>query len=315
MTHPTRMSVVPAVLLAVALGSSPALALNTRSFVASFGSDASTCARTQPCRTLQVAHDKTVAGGEVNMIDVAGFGTLVITKSLSVVNDGVGSAGVLVPPGVDGVTVNAGSNDIVNLRGLMIEGAGIGGSGITILSAKAVTIQRCTIHNLVNHGIVVLNANPVQVTVSDTYIAGVGLVGVVVQPTGTTTVTAVLNRLEVYNSGSHGIAPMGNQTFGVSKMTVIDTISAQNGGHGFYVYENSCSSGNSSVLQLIRVNAHHNAPVGVEADGSCASLVLTGATLLDYPFPYALSNGATGSTYGDNAMQGWGDDLTPIARR
>ncbi len=32
--------------------------------------------------------------GEINMLDPAGYGTVVVTKSISIVNDGVGSAGV-----------------------------------------------------------------------------------------------------------------------------------------------------------------------------------------------------------------------------
>jgi hypothetical protein len=38
---------------------------------------------------LQKAHDRTNPGGEVNMLDAAGYGSVVISKSISIVNDGV----------------------------------------------------------------------------------------------------------------------------------------------------------------------------------------------------------------------------------
>src|SRR6266571_8637351 len=98
-------------LLALGLGMAPAHALNTRSFVSASGLDTNSCARTAPCRTLQVAHDKTSPGGEINMLDPAGYGTVIITKSISIMNDGVGSAGVLVPSGGTGITINAGAGD------------------------------------------------------------------------------------------------------------------------------------------------------------------------------------------------------------
>ena len=118
-------SVFLGTLLALGLSTAPAHALNTRSFISANGLDTNACTRTAPCRTLQKAHDETNAGGEINMLDPAGYGTVTITKSISIVNDGVGSAGVLVPPGGIGITVNAGASDRINLRGLIIEGAGV----------------------------------------------------------------------------------------------------------------------------------------------------------------------------------------------
>ena len=48
---------------------------------------------------------------------------MTIAHAISIVNDGVGTAGVIVPSGGTGVTINAGTNDAVSLRGLTIEGA------------------------------------------------------------------------------------------------------------------------------------------------------------------------------------------------
>jgi len=73
----------------------------------------STAARS--CRTLAVALTATNAGGEIDVLDPAGYDSLTITKAISIVNDGVGTAGVIVPSGV-GITINAGTSDAVSLR-------------------------------------------------------------------------------------------------------------------------------------------------------------------------------------------------------
>src|SRR5882724_7095100 len=125
--------------LACLLHIPPAQALNTRSFISANGLDTNPCTRTQPCRTLQKAHDSTSAGGEINMLDPAGYGIVTITKAISIVNDGVGSAGILVPSAGTGITINAGTNDKINLRGLIIEGAGVGENGIAFATGKSLT--------------------------------------------------------------------------------------------------------------------------------------------------------------------------------
>jgi hypothetical protein len=134
-------SLFAASLLALGFSSAPAQVLNTRSFISANGVDTNPCTRPAPCRTLQKAHDSTNAGGEINMLDPAGYGTVTINKAISIVNDGVGSAGVLVPSAGTGITINGGVNDIINLRGLIIEGAGVGFFGIVFNSGASLTIE------------------------------------------------------------------------------------------------------------------------------------------------------------------------------
>lgn len=56
-----------------------------RSFVASYGNDANPCSVTLPCRSFNAALAQTVAGGEVIALDSAGYGTMTITQSASVI--------------------------------------------------------------------------------------------------------------------------------------------------------------------------------------------------------------------------------------
>src|SRR5947208_13498090 len=110
---------VPAALLAFALYAAPAEAQLSRTFVsAATGNDANNCDRPTPCRTFQGAHDKTNSQGEVTVLDPGGYGGLTITKSISIVNDGVGEASVLVSGGAIGILIQAPAAAYVNLRGI-----------------------------------------------------------------------------------------------------------------------------------------------------------------------------------------------------
>ena len=71
-------------------------ALNNRTWVSGKGTDTAGCGPVgNPCRTLQYAHDNTAAGGEINVLDAAGYGAVAIGKAISIINDGAGVAGVL----------------------------------------------------------------------------------------------------------------------------------------------------------------------------------------------------------------------------
>jgi hypothetical protein len=211
MSKTTASVSVVACLLALGLHPSPAGAANTRSFISANGDDTNSCARPKPCRTLQKAHDNTNAGGEINMLDPAGYGPVTITKSISIVNDGVGSAGILVPPDGDGITINAGATDIINLRGLIIEGAGAGSTGILFLSGLSLTIENSVVRNLNGPGIALAPNVSSHIAISNTLVANNASDGIYMQPHGDDLIVeAVFNRVEAYKNGRRGIAIYGN---------------------------------------------------------------------------------------------------------
>src|SRR5262249_20871448 len=149
-----KSSLLVASLLALGLHAAPAQAQLSRTFVsAAIGNDANNCDRPTPCRTFQAAHDKTNPDGEVTVLDPGGFGALTITKSIAIINDGVGEAGMLVS-GTVGVTVNAGAASYVKLRGITVQGiGGIGGTGIQFNSGFAFTLENCFVRNNFSDGI------------------------------------------------------------------------------------------------------------------------------------------------------------------
>src|SRR5690242_8003749 len=85
----------------------------TRTFVSPAGNDADNCSLAAPCRTFAAAYTATNAGGEIAVLGTAGYGPLTINKAISIVNGGGFEAGIAVPSGGNGITVNAGANDDV----------------------------------------------------------------------------------------------------------------------------------------------------------------------------------------------------------
>src|SRR5262245_30952985 len=94
-----RVTAIASVVLAVTLGASPAHAQATRTWVSGVGDDANPCSRTAPCRTFAGAISKTVAHGEISVLDPGGYGAVTITKSITLSGDGTLA-------GITGATVN-----------------------------------------------------------------------------------------------------------------------------------------------------------------------------------------------------------------
>ncbi len=146
-------------LVAILIACLPSLvcAQATRTWVSGVGDDANPCSRTAPCKTFAGAISKTAAGGEIDALDPGGFGGVTITKAITI--DGGGSlTGVLVS-GTNGITVNAGANDVVVLRNLDINGLGTGLSGISLLAGRRLIVEDSKIYGFINNGIYVAPAS------------------------------------------------------------------------------------------------------------------------------------------------------------
>jgi len=112
----------------------------TRTWVSGVGDDANPCSRTAPCKTFAGAISKTAAGGEISVLDPGGYGAVNITKSITI--SGVGeNASILGGLATNGVSINAGPNDVVTLRGIQINGAGVGLVGIRFNTGAALIVD------------------------------------------------------------------------------------------------------------------------------------------------------------------------------
>src|SRR3954454_23782265 len=147
--RPIALLAIAAGFVAPLLASAPASAQATRTWVSGVGDDANPCSRTAPCKTFAGAISKTAAGGEMNCLDPGGFGGVTTIKAMTF-NCGYTLGSILVA-GVPGITVNAGVNDRVSIRGIQLTGinqtATAGTIGIRILAASTVSIEGSVISN------------------------------------------------------------------------------------------------------------------------------------------------------------------------
>src|SRR5215469_2475697 len=137
------IALLSAATLAATVVSTDVHALANRTFVSGNGSDANPCSLAAPCRSFTGALGQTNPGGEIAVLDTAGYGAVTINKAVSIVNEEGVEAGITVTTG-DGITISAAASDVVNLRGLTLVGAG-GTNGITFNTGSALNIQNCVI--------------------------------------------------------------------------------------------------------------------------------------------------------------------------
>jgi len=146
--------------IVLSMAAAPASALRQRTFVSGGvnGTDANAafdCDLTHPCRTFNVAIGAASAGGEVVILDTAGYGPFTINKSIKVIGPSGVYGGISVQGGAGattGIVINAGNGDDITLRGLDIGGVpGAVGPfpdiGIDIQNAGGVHIEKSSIGN------------------------------------------------------------------------------------------------------------------------------------------------------------------------
>jgi hypothetical protein len=173
------------------LAASAASAQATRTWVSGVGDDANPCSRTAPCKTFAGAISKTATGGIISVLDPGGFGSVTITKSITI--DGTAQDASVLATGVTGINIAGGTGAFtVVLRNLDINGApGTGTSGGVVVSTNVVGvhIENCRISGFPGRGIDFRPTNggtgpaaePQAVLyVSNTEIVGVGAVGLYV---------------------------------------------------------------------------------------------------------------------------------------
>jgi hypothetical protein len=129
----------------------------TRTWVSGVGDDANPCSRTAPCKTFAGAIAKTATGGEIDALDPGGFGTVTVTKSITL--DGTGTLASILASGTNGINVN-GTDIVVRVRGLSINGAGstIGVNGINFISGAALFVEDTVIDTFSNMGVGVITS-------------------------------------------------------------------------------------------------------------------------------------------------------------
>lgn len=283
--HPIQLFAMLAFVLFAAL---TAQAQSQRTWVSGSGDDQNPCTRGAPCASFGGALSKTAMGGEISVIDAGGYGSLLITKSITI--DGTGSFASILADATIGVNINITSasdtKKTVRLRGLSINGSGgssgpnTGTRGIRVSSALAVHVEDCAIDAFSQDGI--------EVVVS----------------------TAMVTELHVRNTVirncvSDGIS-LTNSVAGGLVLATIDNTQLSNNGTGLNANQRSRASVRNST-----VNSNTTAGITVggttDVDVTIASCTLSynpSAVLVNLGTARVARSLITGNTNGLNRVGG-----------
>ena len=156
------------VFTACVLFGTSAFAQAPRTWVSGVGDDVNPCSRTAPCKTFAGAISKTAIGGEISVLDPGGYGSVTITKPITI--SGVGTQASILSSGVQGVIINitsvpqAPQTDTVTLRNIQINGAGttLGTNGVHVFGNTTVILDHCNIFGFGTNGILAEGTSKVE---------------------------------------------------------------------------------------------------------------------------------------------------------
>lgn len=234
------------VVTVLALGASaPAHAQATRTWISGVGDDVNPCSRTAPCKTFAGAIVKTAAAGEISALDPGTFGAVTITKSITL--NGDGDLAGITSAGTNGITINAGPNDVVLLHNLSINGAGMGLDGIRVLSAGMLVVENCTISGVTQNGIEMAVSGNTALAVRKTSFIG-GAAGVRLTSGA---VAASLRDVSIVGATNGVYASVGTTSVSHSVMAENTGVGALADGSAVINLESNMLTGNATAVQAL----------------------------------------------------------------
>jgi hypothetical protein len=250
----------------------PATGAAQRTFVSAVGSDAAACSLAAPCRGFAAALVQTNPGGEIVVLDSAGYGPVTINKAVSIVVPPGIYAGVSVTaPGTDGIVISAGAGEEVVLRGLTINNQG-GNNGVVFNSGAALYVESCTIRGFALASMANLKFAPggaSKLFVKDSYIRG-GQAGINLA-NGATLASATIDNTRIESNVNGIIASFSGA------LTLRNSIVAENTNHGV-----SLQTGAGQVLDaaLDNVMLSNNDTNGLNVAGSNITVAMSSSTVV-----------------------------------
>jgi hypothetical protein len=236
--------------------SAVAQAQATRTWVSGVGDDVNPCSRTAPCKTYAAAIAKTATNGEISTLDPGGYGSVTITKSITIEGTAGQGYGSIIhggsPTGTNGVTIafdmfSASSppetNKTVRLRNLNINGnagmTGNPGSGLrsirilggTMVTNTEVFVEDCVLDGSQGNpgrGIEDTRSGGGKLIVTNTTVRNMAGTGIVVIPaSGANRIDAIIDNVRVHNCGFGIVVSSGG------RMVVTNSVVSANTNHAF----------------------------------------------------------------------------------
>lgn len=303
---------------AALLGSSllfaePVQAQATRTWVSGVGDDVNPCSRTAPCKTFAGAISKTAAGGEIDCLDPGGFGTVTITKSITI--DCTGTFGsVLNSGGINGFVINDSATGTpgtirVILRGLSVDGAGVtpGLNGIRFVSGASLLVENVMIQNSRNgYGVSFRPSGAAKLMLTDVTLTGNGDGatggGVLVQPTGAAgTARVVLRGVRIFNNGGNGLqVDTAGNTAAAGNAVIVEKSEISGNVNGLLV--NTPASTTTALISLDDSAIFNNSNRGILAGGATTVVLVGNTRITGNNVGVQFGTGAVVQSYGDNRL-------------
>jgi hypothetical protein len=214
----------------------------TRTWVSGVGDDVNPCSRTAPCKTYAGAISKTAKDGEISTLDPGGYGTVTITKSITINGGGTGAGyGSILSASTNGVVINitdaADVRKAVRLNWLDINGASTGLDGIRFLAGTSLHIENTVVDGVTGDGLEI--------------------------PAGASGNFEVVIRNSVFrNCATNGIRMAST---GATVNVSIDSSQLSNNGNGVDVQ--------AGTLNITRTNISGSTNSGITAGGSVGAVV------------------------------------------
>ena len=262
---------IAAVLWSAAAAAGPVVGLD-QTFVSGVGDDAYPCERTAPCKTLAAALFNTAPGGEITVLDTDDlaiglasdgiteeFKPVVIDKAVTI--DALYASGPVTFSAAGGaIEVAAGPSDVVVLRGLSIDGRGLGASGITFASGGALELESCFLSGFTSHAVDFEPAAGGSLMLQDVILRNSGGAGLLILGSATAPAVATLVR------SSSEANQLGYAAGPNARLTAYQSYAWGNTGPGVVAF---ALDGSAAEINLDEVALAHNG-LGIQAYGAGA---------------------------------------------
>jgi hypothetical protein len=286
------------------LASASANAQATRTWVSGVGDDANPCSRSAPCKTFAGAMSRTAKVGEISVLDPGGYGTVTITRSITLNGTNGAGYGSILASLATGVIINitdpADVRRTVRLIALDINGTGSGIHGVRILDTNlagtSVVIENSRIDGFTGRGISDERTNGGKLVVSDTTVRHTADSGIRIAAGQMNRIDAALTNVRVHNAA-------------VAALTV-------NGGAKAMV-SNSVFSGSTFGLDVEQASTSATVD-GSTISGNTTGIFTTGGAMLRLSNSNVSFNGTgvngTVNSFSNNrfAENGPGGTITPM---
>lgn len=284
--------------LAMLLVATSMFAQATRTWVSGVGDDVNPCSRTAPCKTYAGAISKTATGGIIDALDPGGYGTLTITKAITV--EGTGTLASTLNSSISGFTVNIAAgptNRHVVLRDLSVDGAGttLGVNGVRFLSGDSLTLENVTIKTQSGQGVDFEPNSLARLTIRNCTIQQAAGNGVLIKPTGASGVA----RVSIHHStiSRNGV---GVRAEDASNVSIFNSSIVNNTGDGVV---SAAPAGGGSTILVEDSEISHNSGNGLRTLNG-ASVLRVANSLISGNGTGTLNTAGELCSFGNNRISG-----------